>query len=520
MQEQLAHHRLGGHNARRARRQQETPNKVVEAGLAGGAYRPLSDHDVERIHRAALEVLEDVGVADPIPEFQDIALARGARLNDAGRLCFPRALVEDVIAGAGRDFVLHGRDPRHDLEIGGTRVYFGTEGAAPTVFETDSETYRQSTIVDLYDFARLADRLDHVHRFDETVVATELPEPYEHDVNKAYAIAAGTAKNFGFSLVLPEHVEAVVAIFDTMLGGAGRFRERPFAMILGAPVVSPLRYGADNSGVALAAVRAGFPVELVPHPQAGGTGPAALAGTLVQSIAEALSLLLLVNLVVPGHPMIFGSWPVMLDLRRGSYCIGSGETALLNAASAQIANFYDLPGSVYAGATDSKLPDNQAGYEKGIEAATAALSGASFVCESAGMLAGLMGCSFEAMVIDNDMLGMVQRVLRGIEVTDETLSIDVIKETVAGSGHYLNHPQTLSLMETEYLYPAIADRSSRDEWVEQGKPDIRERAAERVRAILSSHYPEYIDSKADETIRQRFPIHLPRQAMRQGNGRW
>ncbi len=254
--------------------------------------------------------------------------------------------------------------------------------------------------------------------------------------------------------------------------------------------------------------------------QAGTTAPAALAGILVQSTAETLAALILANLVAPGHPVIFGNWPFVSDLRTGAFSGGGGEGAVLAAASVQIANSYNLPSNVAAGMTDSKLPDSQAGYEKGITNTLAGLAGADFVSETAGMVASLMGCSFESLVIDDDMLGMVQRALRGIEVTDETLSYEVIKETVLGPGHYLAHPQTLALMETEYLYPAIADRTTPDEWEAGGSLDIREPARARAKEILASHYPAYIDPEVDATLRERFPIRLPREAMQPEGGRW
>lgn len=513
--------RAGGREARReARAVAREERKPAYRGVRGGQYRPLGDRDIERIHRAALKVLERVGLADPTPEVRELALARGATLSATGRLCFPRALVDDVIAGAGRNFVLYGRDPKHDLEISGTRVYYGTEGAAVTVLDLDTGKARPSTLLDYYDSVRLVDRLDNFSRFDETVVPTELTDRFELDVNKAYACLTGTTKNFGIDIFRPEDVAPIVAMCDTALGGEGRFRKRPFAQAVSCPVVSPLRYGADNSGVSLAAARAGMPVQVVTNVQAGATGPAALAGTLVQGLAETLGALVLVNLAVPGHPVIFGNWPVVCDLRTGRYAVAGGEQALLAAASAQISNYYDLPSGIMAGGSDSKLPDNQAGYEKGLMTTLAGLAGANVISESGGMLASLLCHSFESLIIDDDMLGAVQRALRGIEVTEETLSVEVIAEVAGGQGHYFSHPQTLTMMETEYVYPAIADRESPEKWQEQGGHDIRVRARERVRALLASHYPAYIDAAADEAIRVRLPIRLPQEAMKPGCGRW
>ena len=168
--------------------------------------------------------------------------------------------------------------------------------------------------------------------------------------------------------------------------------------------------------------------------------------------------------------------------------------------------------------TDSKLPDNQAGYEKGITSLLTALSGPTFLYESAGMLASLLGCSLEAMVIDDEMLSSIRRCMRGIEVTEDTLSVDVIEQAARGPGHFLGHAQTLALMQSEYVYPQIADRSPPDEWQEKGAEDMWARAKARVREVLTSHYPAHVSHETDARIRERFPIRLPHAAMTPGPG--
>lgn len=488
-------------------------------GLPGGVYKPLSDRGVERIHNAALDLLEQVGMANPLPILKDHALAKGCWIDEYDRLCFPRALVEDVIAAMPRTFVTHGRDPKYDQENVAGHVHFGPGGDSISTLDVDGRRYRPSTIVDVYDFARLIDRLEHVHDFSQVVVATDIADVRAADINMAYAAMAGTTKHIVLSPSNARHLDDLIHLMDLVLGGEGRHRERPFCSAGGCCVVSPLAYGDENSEVCLAATRVGGPVWAVIAAQAGATAPAALAGTLVQVTAESLAALLLVQLVVPGHPMAFGPWPFVSDLRTGSFSGGGGEQAVLAAAAAQIGRFYDLPTSVGAGMSDAKWPDAQMGFEKGITVTAAALAGAK-VSEVCGMMASLMGCSFEAMVIDNDMLGTIQRLLKGVEVNDETLSVEVIKNVVRGPGHYLGHPQTLSLMETEFLYPKLADRTSQDEWQDAGSTDILEAARARVRETLSTHYPTYIDPATDAKIRDRFGIHLPETAMRPGNGRW
>jgi trimethylamine---corrinoid protein Co-methyltransferase len=510
----------GGREARRLKRGEAGPSRAAGPGVSGGRYKPLTEMDVTRIHQTMLDVLEKIGLGDPPAVVRELALSHGCRINEHGRLCFPRALVEDVIAGAGRNFTLHARDPIHDMDISGARVHYGASGVAVLVPDFETGRYRPSTIADLYDFARLVDVLENVHFFNRPVIGRDISDPAVHDINMSYVSAAGTKKHIAVGFNGGEHVQATSDMFDFILGGEGRFRQRPFCSVGACAIVSPLRFAEENCEVSIAAARLGFPVNMIIAGQAGATAPAALAGTLVQTTAETMAGLLLINFVSPGHPVIFSNWPLVSDLRTGSFSGGGGEEAVMTAASAQISQFYGLPGGVGAGMADSKLPDNQAGYEKGITTALAGLAGANLIYEGAGMLASLMACSFEAFVIDDDMLGSVLRAIRGIEVNDETLSFERIRAAVEGPGHYLGSEQTLTLMETEFVYPKLGDRSSTDQWEAGGGRDIRDRARERVREILRQHYPVHIDPAVDEEIRRRYPIVLPAQDMTAAGGRW
>lgn len=516
----LSGRRSGGRAARRAASQNDNAPLAVEVGASGGTYKPLSERDMERIHETALDVLENIGVAEPVPRFAEAAEKAGCTFSDTGRVLFPRALVEDCIAQTPETAYYLSRDKKRDLEMKDHRVHFDPGGEAVSTLDVGADTYRASTILDLYDFARLTDSLDHIDSFGRLVVPTEITDLHAHDINSAYAAMSGTTKHVELGFMDYRHMDDALEMAYMVAGGEKAYYDHPFCSSGGCPVVSPLTYGEENSEVCIEAPRFGAPVAVIIAPQAGATSPAALAGTLVQTMAETLSALMLVQLTTPGHPVLFGMWPFVSDLRTGSFTGGSGEQAILAAAASQIANFYGLPSSVGAGMTDSKAVDNQAGFERGITTVLAALAGTNSISEVGGTMGSLMGCSFEAMVIDNDMIGMIKRVLRGIEVTDETLSYQVIKDAVEGPGHYLGHSQTLSLMNTEYLYPALADRTSPGEWEEKGSRDIREQAGVRAREILSKHYPTHIDAATDRAIRDRFSILLPEEAMKANSGRW
>jgi trimethylamine--corrinoid protein Co-methyltransferase len=505
---------------RKARQAAPPVAAAIRAGMSGGRYRPLTPADEQQIHHAILDVLEKIGMADPIPVVLERALERGCFLNEHGRLCFPRSLVEDVLDKTPKEIVFQGRDPKHDLEIGGERVFTYGGGEAVNMLDVGASAYRPSTLVDLYDAARLVDRLDNIHAFSRLVVPTEISDQLACDISVAYANVAGTRKHSALTFNDAAHVGPTLEMLQTIAGGEKKWRERPFAHGGGCCVISPLRYGRDNSEVCVESIRFGAPVWVVMAPQAGATAPAALAGAVVQCVAEALASLLMIDLVEPGFPVIVGAWPFVSDLRTGSFTGGSGEEAVVSAAAAQMLNFYGVPSSVGAGMTDAKAPDCQAGFEKALAVALAAHAGCNNVSESAGMLGSLMALSLESLVIDNDMLGAILRTVRGIEVNEETLSVRLIGEVVNGEGHYLRTGQTLGLMRSEYEYPDLADRSTPGEWEAAGSPDIRSRAAERVRSILSTHYPEYIDPAVDRQIRDRYPILLPQEVMSMTSGRW
>ena len=509
--------RLGGRAARKALRAAPLAeeDKAVRPGMHGGRFAPLTDLQVNRINEAVMDVLENIGLSQAIPSCIELLTKAGGKYTSEGRLTFPRSLVEDTVANAARNFVLHGRDPKHDMELSSTRVYFGTAGAAVHVVDVDTREYRESNLVDLYNIARIVDNMEHIHFFQRPLVCRDMEIPRELDLNTCYACISGTSKHVGSSWVLPDHFDEAMKMLHIVAGGEEKWRQRPFVSSSSCFVVPPLRFAEDACYVLENTVRAGMPILLLAAGQAGATSPASLAGAVVQEVAETLAGLVYVNLIRKGHPAMIGIWPFVSDLRTGAMSGGSGEQAILMAACGQMGRYYDLPTGIAAGMADSKVPDAQSGFEKGYTTSLAGHSGANLVYESAGMQASLLGVSYEGFVIDNDMLGAVNRSVRGIEVNEDSMSIEVMRDVcVGGPNHFLGHDQTMSLMQKDYIYPEVGDRTSPKEWVEQGSTTVIEKSQVIVRQILSSHYPRYIDDATDEILRAKFPIRLPREAMR------
>ncbi|HMS95634.1 MAG TPA: trimethylamine methyltransferase family protein [Tabrizicola sp.] len=505
--------RAGGRAARVALREAApaADRKPVWAGLPGGQFNPLSDADLRAIHRAALDLLGTVGIGEATPDLIQLATPFGCRLNAHGRLTFPPALVEDLLTKAAREYVIYSRDPAHaDLHVGGNRVHYATSGEAVSVLDFDTPRHRPSTLVDVYNTPRVVDALPNIPPYGQMVVPTEIVDLVQADINVAYTILAGTTKPMEHALTAAEALPPILELYGMIAGSVDKFRDRPFVSFGGCPIVSPLRFAADSLDVLIATAREGLICDIAVAPQAGATAPTYLAGALVQVVAETLACLCVVNMVRPGTPMSFAAWPFSVDLRTGAFSGGSAEVAVMMAAIAQIGRFYDVPTTVASSMTDAKMPDAQMGYEKGITA----LAGANRVLESAGMMASLMGVSFEALVIDNDMLGMAQRVIRGIEVTEETLSVEAIKAAVLGEGHYLGSSDTLKSMETEFVYPAQADRNSAAVWAAAGSLTMEEKARQVAKDLLDGHFPNPISPDLDAKIRDRFPILLPPDQMR------
>ena len=493
--------------------------------MEGGCFKPLSDSEMNKIHDAILDLLENVGFSRSIPSCIEYVTGVGGIFED-GRLKFPRSLVEDTLASAARDITLFGQDPAHDLYLSQNKVYFGTAGAAVHVVDEwkthdaypGKGLYRESTLQDLYDAARLVDKLEHIHFFQRCMVARDIEDPRAMDLNTTYASVMGTNKHCGLSYVDPEHATEGLKLLHEIAGGEGKWRERPFASLSCCFVVPPLRFAEDACRVMEVCIQGGMPVLLLAAGQAGATSPASLAGAVVQEWAEVLGALVYANAIVPGHPCIAGPWPFVSDLRTGAMSGGSGEQAILMAACGQMGRFYDLPTGIAAGMADSKVPDAQSGYEKGYTLTLAGHSGANMIYESAGMQASLLGFSFEGCTIDNDMLGAINRSVRGVEIDVENLALETISDVcLNGPEHFLGHNATLSRMERDYVYPELGDRLTPAEWIQLGANKIEVRAQQKTEEILETHFPSHVSEAVDQRIREQFNILIPREKMHISN---
>ncbi len=498
--------RRSGRNARLAKRAAPPTVNPAPPGQRGGQYRPLSETDLRQIYDTALRLLAELGMGEVPDRLRADLLGAGAQSRDDGRVVFPKALVEDCIAKAAKKFTLHGRDPDRSIEVGGDKVYFGTGGAAVNTLDLDTGLYRPSTLRDLHDFTRLQDQLDNVAWFTRCCIATDVPDNFDLDVNTAYALLRNTTKPTATAFTIAEHVDPIVRMFDIAAGGEGAFAKRPFVKCHISPVISPMRFGDDAVDVVYKCIEHNIPMSCITAAQAGATAPATMAGFLAQSLAETLASLVMVNVIAPGYPMVFSNWPLVIDLRSGAFAGGGGETTLLNAASAQLSNWLGLPSGVAASMTDAKGIDAQYGVEKGMTSLAAALAGGNLIYESSGMTAALLGASFEAFILDDEMHAMTYRALRGVEVTEDNLGFDAICGAILGDGHFLGADHTYQAMERDYHYPKFADRTQPQVWADAGAESAWDRANARAKHVLGEDGPSYLTTDQDQAIREQFHI--------------
>ena len=503
--------RSGGRSARKLKRAAPLPDNIkpIGPGMIGGTYKPLSQSDISAIEQTIFQLLNEVGLSQAPDTGIASMLNYGAFLGDDQRLKFPENIVRKAIGDTHKNITLFGQVEKFDMHLKKNHVHYGTAGAAVNVVDSHNKNYRPSEAQDIYNAACIAEKMDNIHFFQRPMVATDIEDPKEMDLNTLYACISGTQKHIGVSFTEAEFIKPVSEMLHIISGGEDKWRERPFISNSNAFVVPPMRFATESCLVMEECIKAGIPVLLLSAGQAGATAPASIAGTIAQATAEVLAGLVYVNSIKPGHPCIAGTWPFVSDLRTGAMSGGSGEQGLLSAACAQMLSHFDLPSGAAAGMCDSKLPDSQSGYEKGSTAVMAGLAGLNLVYESAGMHASLLGFSLESMIIDNDMLGQCLRCVRGIEVNDDTLSFEAIKDVcLNGPGHYLGHDRTLAVMESEYVYPIISDRSSPKEWNENNKPEIINSAHDEVKDILENHKPTHISSETDKLIREKFKIYF------------
>ena len=479
-------------------------------GLSGGQYRPLSEEQIKTIHEASLSILEKTGFTfeSGLEDTLNMLEKAGATIDwDNARIYFPRDLVMEQAIKAPQRVVLFSKDGRNDLDLTEHRVHLGTGGAAIRILDLETGEARPSTLKDLYQLGRLVDRLDNIHFFLRPCIPIDIP-PTAYDVNVFYACLKATGKHVMAGVNDVEGFRRVLDLASMVAGGVDKLKETPFISVITSFAISPLKLDTQTTLIMQEAVRNRIPVALSCAPMAGSTSPITMAGTLAQIHAEQLAGITICQLTNPGAPLLYGGIPGMANLRTMGYLGGAVECGMMNAAIHQLAHYIKVPNYNSSGLTDSKIPDAQAGWEKAFTSLLAAMGGSNYVHHAAGMLESMISVAYEQYVIDDEIIGMTCKVLKGIDVDPEHLALEVI-DSVGPGGNFMMSPHTLEHIRGEYFDGnGVTDRKSRQKWEKGGSLNTRDRAMKIAKKLLEEEERSYIPEDVDKVIREKYRILL------------
>jgi trimethylamine--corrinoid protein Co-methyltransferase len=470
--------------------------------IAGGQYRPLTDEGIRRIHDSALTLLSEIGV-------EVHSRLAFETFQKAGALCDPSrklvklsgSMVDDAVAQAPKKVVLCGREEKHDLYCEGKNVYLGTGGTVLNVIDLDTDEKRPTLLKDVRNIARLCDALENVHFMVLPVYPNDLP-PQEVDINRFHSSIMNCSKHLMGGIYTLKGTLDTIRMAEMIAGSPRALRERPFISFITC-VVSPLKVDDLYGDILCHIAQAGIPVAIPAEPLTGATAPVTIAGLLTGLHAETLSGLVLTQLVNPGTPVLYACTATSTDLKTMGYVSGSVEMGLINAGAAAMAQYLGLPNYTTAGMSDSKIIDTQNGYEKALTSALVALSGSNFIHDAAGLVEFASTASYKQYVIDDEIIGMVMRAVRGIQVTEETIALEAYRRVGPG-GNFLSDPHTVQWMRKEHYVPRVSDRQLRVNWEKSGKPCVEEKAKAIAKGILRDHKPLGLPEELNKRLRATF----------------
>ena len=468
------------------------------ARKSGGYLRLFSEDDIERIHNATLDVLENTGVRFLSREAQGILGDAGARVRDDGVVFFPAYLIERAIADTPAQWTRYPLDASlAPVRMGGDHFCVSPSSLILNVLDLETGAHRPGTIQDMRDYLRLGDALPNYAVNNPGVWAQDVPPP----LFQAYYVAAihfNTGKPApGGDILTKQNADDVMLLHEITLGDRKELGRKKTYHFTGCPV-SALTWG-ENVISFIESAKLGAPVGLMPMPFAGSCHPVTLAGLIVQMNVEILAANVMVQAVNPGNPVLYQVFPGAMDMRAATHSFGCPETALVCAGGAQLARHYRIPVDTITGYIDSKVPDAQAGYEKMMVSLLPAMAGSNFISLYGGSLDFGETISFEQLVIDDEIVGNVLRCRQGIGVSEETLAVDVIAK-VAHGGSYLMEEHTLAHFREEIFDARFADRRRRSAWQDDGAQDAATRARAKAKEILAAHHPSPIDEATKKEL--------------------
>jgi trimethylamine--corrinoid protein Co-methyltransferase len=458
-------------------------------------FRVLSDDQIEQIKRASFEVMAKVGFS-VLHEGARKMFKQAGALVDGENVKVPEHIVAGCLQTAPKGWTIYDRNGDRAMEVKGRNSYYGTSTASPRTKDALTGEIHPTRVADIATGAQVADALENIDWVMPMGSSQDVP-PTAADVHEFEAVVTHTTKPIVFIGYTPRGVELVFEMAAEVAGSLDRLQQRPFAILYPEPI-SPFVWPADVVDRLFVGADLALPQIQGPTVQFGATGPMTLAGGVVQGTAEALMCLVMAQLRKPGCPFGLGCNFSVFDMAAGLLAMASPEMSLALAAQAEVAQSFGLPTWGLAGSTDSKVIDAQAGIESTFSILAQGLAGLNLI-HDVGYIDNGMACSTAQLVLGNESIGMAKRFIRGIEVSRETLALDVI-EKVGPGGHYLDQDHTYNHFKSESWMPDLMVRSAYDEWHNQGAKDMAARIQEKLENIVKNHKAPALPDKTLASI--------------------
>ncbi|HNH79859.1 MAG TPA: trimethylamine methyltransferase family protein [Anaerolineales bacterium] len=461
----------------------------------------LTQEQVERIHEASLEILEEVGLKVRYEPARVMFEKHGCSV-DGERVKFPREVVEKYRKMCPPTFTFYARDPKFDRTIPRDSPVIVTASSAPDIIDPVTGHERRAESGDIARIAHLINELPGYDMFSISTLADDAPAG-QFTISRLYPALKYCLKPIRVTTTDHKDTLSVMKMAYMVAGGEEAYKEHPFLTHHYCPTVSPLSMDHLSTENVMYFASEGLPVYPTIVPNAGLTSPMSMAGTLVQGNAEFLATTVLMQMVKEGTPTIYATLATVADMRTGAYTSGAIECGMLHMAFAQMSRFYNVPCGGYVGLTNSKLNDAQSGYETGMSAMGGLLGGMDMF-NVGGLIDALKTFDFAKAVIDDEVAQMLKRAKRGVNFSEDELAIGLIKEIGPG-GSFITAKHTISRMKTEAVMTKLADRDARTTWEKKGSTDIHARAMKRVKEVMTSNTTPLISPELDEKLRAEFP---------------
>ncbi|MBL7161841.1 MAG: trimethylamine methyltransferase family protein [Anaerolineales bacterium] len=457
----------------------------------------LSESQMRELHLAALEVLRRTGIKFHHPGAVEMLKAAGAFVSDGNLVKFPIRMVEDAIASAPSRVIMCDRDGEPAVFLEDKKVNFGTGSDCINLLDHETGEHRRFTKADIINGYHLCDALPNIDFVMSIGIPADEEPELTYDVQMALMLEH-TTKPLVFVTDDLTSCQRAIDMAAAVAGGHEALREQQHILLYSEPS-SPLQQSSTALDKLMLMAKYELPVVHSPAPLMGGTGPITMASGLAMSLAEIFSSLVAHQLTKPGAPFIFGAGLHHMDMKAAQICYASPEFQLTKAAIAQLGRWYGMPTWGYAGCTDAKVMDEQAALESILSVMMAKFSGANLIHDVGYMESGLT-CSFEMIVLTDELIALTDNLMKGIEINEDTLMLDEIDQVGPG-GHFLNTQQTLGRFK-DFWYPSLLDRSLRPTWLDAGATTLGERLTGRVKEIIKEHQPKPLDPEKKRQVQE------------------